>query len=304
MLTNEDLLEDPEGHRSGYLAIVGRPNAGKSTLLNALLGQKLSIVTFKAQTTRHRVVGILSNSTSQVILVDTPGFILQMRNKLEEVMMQTVRRSLKDSDAVLVLIDLTIDHKEQLAMLAPPPNAPPTAIVLNKIDTVPEEEREALVEWFRNVTSASAVLPICALTGEGLDQLKQWAESAMPEGPTLYPKDQLSEHPERFFVSEIVREKLFLQYEQEIPYGCQVNVMEFKERTGKKDFVSVHIIVERDGHRGILLGKGGSAIKQLATAARMDIEEFLQRPVFLELSVKVVEGWRKDGATLKRYGYT
>jgi GTP-binding protein Era len=126
----------------GYLAIVGRPNAGKSTLLNALLGQKLSIVTFKAQTTRHRVVGILSNSTSQVILVDTPGFILQMRNKLEEVMMQTVRRSLKDSDAVLVLIDLTIDHKEQLAMLAPPPNAPPTAIVLNKIDTVPVRSDE------------------------------------------------------------------------------------------------------------------------------------------------------------------
>eukprot|EP00192_Tetraselmis_astigmatica_P025077 CAMPEP_0117676652 /NCGR_PEP_ID=MMETSP0804-20121206/16301_1 /TAXON_ID=1074897 /ORGANISM="Tetraselmis astigmatica, Strain CCMP880" /LENGTH=217 /DNA_ID=CAMNT_0005485833 /DNA_START=464 /DNA_END=1117 /DNA_ORIENTATION=- len=217
--------------------------------------------------------------------------------------MTSVKRSLKDADAVVVLIDVTVDHKEQLACLAPPPNGPPTAIVLNKIDTVPEEEREALADWFQKATSAAAVLPISALHGDGLQDLKDWAVRSMPEGPTLYPKEQLSEQPERFFVSEILREKLFLQYEQEVPYSCQVNVVEFKERRKGKDLISVHIVVEREAHRGILLGKGGAALKQLATAARMDIEEFLQRPVYLEISVKVLEGWRQDATTLKKFGY-
>ncbi|KAK9820197.1 hypothetical protein WJX72_007370 [[Myrmecia] bisecta] len=300
------LKQDPPGHRAGYVAIIGKPNAGKSTLLNALLGQKLSIVTAKAQTTRHRVLGILSDADYQIILLDTPGVMKEQRNKLDEKMMRNVRRAIQDADALLALVDATEPPSDILDMIQPGPDwtGPPLGLALNKTDLLAEDRLQYLLQWFQTNSNVDAVIPVSALNGTNIDAITDWAVSHMPLGPTLYPKDMVSEQPERFFVSEIIREKIFEQFREEIPYCSTVQVVKYEERAATaKDYVEVHIIVEHASQRGILLGRGGAAMKKLATASRIDIEDFIGKPVYLDISVKVAEKWRTNANLVKEYGY-
>lgn len=298
--------EDPPGHKAGFVAIIGRPNAGKSTLLNALLGQKLSIVTAKAQTTRHRILGIWSEPEHQAVFLDTPGIIADRRNELENRMMVAVDQAVKDSDALLAIVDASHRPETSLEMLQPGPEwtGPPMAVILNKCDMLPPGEVERLEEWFKQECRAEIVIPASALEGTNVDKIGQWVVAHLPEGPSMYPKDVVAEASERFFVGEIIRRQCFLQYHQELPYHVAVQVVEFKERRAPaKSLVKAHVVVEKKRHVGIMLGAGGSAIKALSTASREEIEEFLGREIYLELSVKVQEGWREDADQLTRLGY-
>ena len=308
----DDLGEEsePAGHRSGYCTIVGLPNAGKSTLLNRLVGQRLSIVTRKAQTTRGRVLGIATAEDHQMVLLDTPGVLRERRTRMETAMMGAVRRAMKDADVIVMLVDASRGADEALRLMAPPEGArrPPLALLLNKSDLLSLDERRRAEEWAQDVAgreggAADAVFLISAKDGEGVAEARQWVSEQLPLGPRLYPREMVSEHPEKFFVAEIIREKIMLQYEQEVPYATTVHVPVFKERRGKsKDYVGVDIIVERESLKGILIGQRGSALKKLATAARFDVERFLGRPVFLDIQVKTKDNWRDKDALLKEYG--
>ncbi|XP_040934884.1 GTPase ERA-like, chloroplastic isoform X2 [Gossypium hirsutum] len=288
----------PTNHRSGYVAVLGKPNVGKSTLANQMIGQKLSIVTDKPQTTRHRVLGICSGPEYQMILYDTPGVIEKKMHKLDSMMMKNVRSAALNADCVLVIVDALLeegvgDFKCTL----------PTLLVLNKKDLIKPGEIAKKLEWYEKFTDVDEVIPVSAKYGHGVDDIKDWILSKLPTGPPYYPKDIVSEHPERFFVAEIVREKIFMQYRNEVPYACQVNVVSYKTRPNAKEFIQVEIVVEKDSQKIILIGKGGKALKTLATAARLDIEDFLQKKVFLEVEVKVKENWRQDEGLLRYYGY-
>lgn len=288
------------------MAIIGRPNAGKSTLLNALLGQQLSIVTHKAQTTRHKILGILSEEGYQIVFLDTPGVIQDKRNKLEERMMRSVQSSVNDADALLAIIDASLHPEEDLGMVQPGEDweGPPMLVVLNKVDLLSPERLSELEAWFGEHSRAEGCVCVSALNGTNTPAVVDWVLRKLPEGPSMYPKDFVAEASERFFISEIIRRQIFLNYQQEIPYSVAVEVVGYKERKGgAKDFVEAHILVEHDRQRGILLGRGGAAIKRVSTASRQEIEEFVGRPVYLQLSVKVAEGWRKDPKMLEKLGY-
>lgn len=288
-------------HRSGYAAIVGKPNAGKSTLLNALLGQKLSIVTPKPQTTRHRVLGILSGEAHQIIFLDTPG-IIKPRYGLQESMMRAVRRAIADADVTLFIADATRQDPDELSLEEL--RDAPAVLVLNKMDLIRKEEALPLVEKYVALRTFADVVPISARKRTNLDTLLDVIVSQIPAGPPFYPRDMISEHPERFFVAEIVREKIFRKFGQEIPYSTQVNVVDFSEKTESgKDLIDAEIVVERDSQKAILLGKGGSAIKDVGVRARKSIEKFLGRPVYLRLFVKVRKGWRDSEGKLRSFGY-
>lgn len=305
VLTDEDLAADPPGHKSGYVAVIGKPNAGKSTLINALVGQKLSIVTFKPQTTRHRVVGIASDTDYQMILFDTPGVIEKKRTKLEERMMAAVVSSVKEAEAIVAVVDAADNPRDALGMFQPGDGwtGPPMAVLLNKADLLPPEEVEALAAWYKENCRAEAVFVGSAKDKRGIDELKAWAVSRLPEGPTLYPKDIISEQPERFFVAECVREQIFLHCEQEVPYCTQVVVTEFVERRGRKDFVAAEVVVEKESQKGILIGREGAMLKRIGAEARREIEAFLGRGIYLELSVQVSKDWRDSKEALSKYGY-
>ncbi|KAL5230989.1 hypothetical protein ABZP36_029765 [Zizania latifolia] len=292
-------------HRSGYVAVLGKPNVGKSTLINQIVGQKLSIVTDKPQTTRHRILGICSEPEYQIILYDTPGVIKKEMHKLDTMMMKNVRSAVGSADCVLVVVDACKMPEKINEMLEEGVGNKdhPVLLVLNKKDLIKPGEIAKKLEWYQKITNADDVIPISAKFGHGVDDIKEWILSKIPLGPAYYPKDIASEHPERFFVGEIVREKIFLQYRQEIPYACQVNVVSYKSRPTAKDFIQVEILVEKESQRSIILGKDGRAIKMLATASRLDIEDFLQKKAYLEIVVKVKENWRQDELLLKRYGY-
>ncbi|KAG0519258.1 hypothetical protein BDA96_09G248700 [Sorghum bicolor] len=294
-------------HRSGYVAVLGKPNVGKSTLINQMVGQKLSIVTDKPQTTRHRILGICSEPEYQIILYDTPGVIKKEMHKLDSMMMKNVRSAIGSADCVLVVADACKAPEKIDEMLEEGVGnkdiALPVLLVLNKKDLIKPGEIAKKLEWYQKFTNVDDVIPISAKFGNGVDDIKEWILSKLPLGPAYYPKDIASEHPERFFVGEIVREKIFVQYRQEIPYSCQVNVVSYKSRPTAKDFIQVEILVEKETQRSIILGKDGKAIKMLATASRLDIEDFLQKKVYLEIEVKVKENWRQDERLLKRYGY-
>ncbi|CAM8901285.1 hypothetical protein QQ045_011110 [Rhodiola kirilowii] len=301
-----DNVVDPN-HRSGYVAVLGKPNVGKSTIANQMIGQKLSIVTDKPQTTRHRVLGICSGADYQVVLYDTPGVIEKKMHKLDTMMMNNVRSAAINADCVLVLVDATkvpqnIDEVlgEGIGHLQ---EKPPILLVLNKKDLIKPGEIAKKIEWYEKFTDVDEVIPVSAKYGQGVEDVKDWILSKIPKGPAYYPKDIVSEHPERFFVSEIVREKIFMQYRNEIPYACQVNVVNYKTRPAAKEFIQVEVVVEKNSQKIILIGKEGKALKLLATAARLDIEDFLQKKVFLEVEVKVKENWRQDEGLLKNYGY-
>ncbi|CAN7127978.1 unnamed protein product [Brassica rapa subsp. narinosa] len=296
-------------HRSGYVAVVGMPNVGKSTLSNQMIGQKISIVTDKPQTTRHRILGICSSPEYQMILYDTPGVIEKKMHRLDTMMMKNVRDAAINADCVVILVDAcktpaNIDEvlKEGLGDLEKK-KPPPMLLVMNKKDLIKPGEIAKKLEWYEKFTEVDEVIPVSAKYGHGVEDVKEWILSKLPFGPPYYPKDIVSEHPERFFVAEIVREKIFMQYRNEVPYACQVNVLSYKTRPAAKDFIQVEVVVDKNSQKIILIGKEGKALKTLATAARLDIEDFLQKKVFLEVEVRVKENWRQDEGLLKYYGY-
>ena len=291
---------DPATHRSGYVALVGPPNVGKSTLMNALVGQKLSIVTAKPSTTRHRVLGILSGDDYQVVFLDTPG-IVRPQYRLHEAMMHAVDFAVADADVLLFMVDASHHGVPDKALEKIAER--PALLLLNKIDLIAQEEALPLVERFTALRAFDAVIPISAQKGFNLDTLLEQILQRLPQGPPYYPKDQLSEHPERFFVSEIIREKIFDLYREEIPYSTQVNIVTYEERPGNKDFIDAEIVVERDTQKGIIIGKGGSGLKRLGQAARRDIEAFVGKPVYLQLHVKARADWRNREGFLRSYGY-
>lgn len=295
---DEDAI--PEDHRSGYVALVGKPNVGKSTLMNQLVGRKLSIVTRKPQTTRHKVLGIVSGEDYQIILFDTPGFI-DPRYGLQKAMMHAARSAVHDADLIVFMAEATLDRPDEISLEEV--DDQPAILAVNKIDLINRDKISTIVDQYTEHRDFDGVVPVSAKTGENVDVLVEKIIDLLPAGPPFYPKDVISEHPERFFVAEIIREKIFNQYRQEIPYSTQVNIVEFKERDNGKDFIDAEIVVERSSQKGILIGKGGKALKKVGKTARQDIEEFLERPVYLQLHVKVREDWRDRHVYLRSYGY-
>jgi GTP-binding protein Era len=289
-------------HKAGFVNIVGNPNAGKSTLMNQLVGERLSIITSKAQTTRHRIMGIVNGENFQIIYSDTPG-ILKPKYKMQEGMMQFVGSALADADVLLFVVDLTDDELPDEQVYNKIKNSPvPVFLVLNKTDLVKEDHVNARSEFWENELPSATQFRVSALKGNHLDQLLESIINALPEHPAYYPKDELTDKPERFFVAEIVREKILEQYSQEIPYAVEVVVEDFKE---SESIIKIRAIIfcERETQKGILLGHQGSAIKKMGTAARIAMETFLQKKVFLDLHIKVDKQWRSSERELKRFGY-
>jgi GTP-binding protein Era len=310
VLTQEEVDACPPGHRAGFVAIVGRPNAGKSTLLNALLGRKLSIVTPKAQTTRHRVLGIVTAPTYQAILLDTPGLLRDRGNVLDHRMQAAIGRAQSDADAVVAVVDASVAEgaviaaATELAARLDRPGAPPALLLLNKTDKLTGDAVNALKAAIKDEGVALPIASASALSGAGVAAAADWAAAQLPESPPLYPRHLVGDAPERFFVAEIVREKIFLQFRDEVPYAATVSVDEYRERAPPaKDYAAVTIHVERDQQKGILIGAGGQALKRLGAAARADVEAFTGRPLFLELSVKVAPKWRSDERAVRQFGY-
>jgi len=287
--------------KAGFVSIFGKPNAGKSTLLNALMGEKLAIVSSKVQTTRHRIKGIMNSDDYQVIISDTPG-IIEPKYKLHEKMMLAVKAALEDADLALLLVDIS-DNWEDLDVLFSSLNLRiPSYIVVNKIDKVGHDKIEAVQRFFLGKKYCKRILMISALKVDGIEELKNAVIEAMPEGLPFFDNDDLSDLPTRFFVSEMIREKIFDLYEEEIPYHTTVLVTEFKEKTTLIKIIA-EIIVQRETQKGILLGQGGKMIKALGSESRKEIEAFLGQKVFLELFVKVRPKWRDNDRMLKEFGY-
>ena len=296
-------------HKTGYAAILGLPNSGKSTLLNALLGQKLSIITAKPQTTRKKVLGILNEENYQLIILDTPG-ILSPAYLLQEKMMEEVKSSLDDADVILLIIDVGDDFtgdkllKQEFVNKSVLISKKPKILILNKVDLITQEKVMDLIKHFEKQKLFEEIIPVSASLNFNIQRVKEEIIRFLPEGPKLFPDEQLTDASERFFVSEIIREKILEFYREEIPYSCEVLIAEYKERDAGKDYISAEIVVEKESQKVIIIGKGGAAIKKLGMIAREEIEEFLQRQVFLELRVKVRKKWRSDENLLKSFGYT
>jgi GTP-binding protein Era len=287
--------------KSGFVNIFGKPNAGKSTLLNALIGEKLAIVSPKVQTTRHRIKGILNNKDYQIIFSDTPG-IIEPKYKLHEKMMAAVKSSLEDADVALLIVDIKDNLEEANEIFSSLSLKAPAIVVLNKTDLVNKETVDKAVAFFSEKKYCKKVVEISALKNKGIEQLLDAIISLLPEGEPFYNDDNLSDLPMKFFVSELIREKIFYLYQEEIPYHTTVLVQEFKEKSTLTK-ITADIIVQRETQKGIILGEGGKMIKQLGTLARKDIEEFIGGKVFLELFVKVRPKWRDNEIHLREYGY-
>ncbi len=288
--------------RAGYVALVGLPNVGKSTLLNALTGEKLSIVTAKAQTTRERVTAIYTSGPVQIVFVDTPG-LLEPRYLLQESMLGAARAAAQDADLVLLLLDATrpaeVPTGDALELLRR--RRSDLTVVVNKIDAGSAEAVATLSAWSVE-TLGCEPLPLSALTEEGIEGLREALESALPTSPFFYPPDELAIQPVRFFVAELVRETVFEQYEEEIPYSTAVQIEEYREGEDPV-YIRATVILERESQKGILIGKGGSGIRRLGTRARAKIEAFVGARVYLDLWVKTRPGWRKKKGALKEFGY-
>lgn len=289
-------------HKSGFVNIVGSPNVGKSTLMNRLVGEKLSIVTSKAQTTRHRILGIVNDENHQIVFSDTPG-VVNAAYKMHEIMMDYVNASLKDADVLLFITDTLeseMNHKETLEKIK---NLKvPVLCLINKIDLSNQEKlTERVIYWQEQLPNA-IIFPISALHDFNIDQVWSRILELIPENPPYYDKEEISDRPMRFFVSEIIREKIFLHCQKEIPYSCQIEIEEYKEE-GLMTKIRALIIVERDSQRGIIIGKGGEMLKRIGREARIEIEKFTGTKVYLENYVKVDKDWRSTEAKLKRYGY-
>lgn len=289
-------------HRAGYVNIIGNPNVGKSTLLNALLGEQLSITTPKAQTTRHRILGLLNGEDYQIVFSDTPG-IIQPAYALQERMMDFVHATFEDADVFLYLVEPGIRSlKDERVYQKLKTVKEPVFIILNKIDTIDQEKLEEEVNFWHSEFPAAAILPMSALKNFNTDMLLNRLKELLPESPPYYDKDDLSDRNERFFVEEMVREQILLNYSKEIPYAVEVEVEEFKEEESIIR-IRANIYTERNTQKGILVGAGGKMIKKTGTGARKKMEAFFKKKVFLDLFVKVRKDWRSNDRDLNRFGY-
>lgn len=299
-------------HKSGFVNIVGNPNVGKSTLMNALVGERLSIITSKAQTTRHRIMGIVNGDDFQIVYSDTPG-VLKPNYKLQEQMLEFSRSALVDADVLLYVTDVqdnadrNADFLDKVKRMAA--SGTRVFLIINKIDLTTQQTLETLVDFWHKLLPEATIFPISAQERFGVAQLFDAIRDALPECPPFFPKDQLTDKPSRFFVDEIIREKILLNYDKEIPYSVEVEVETFHEEEPSAQHpngiirIGAVIYVERDSQKGIIIGRAGSALKRVGSQARKDIEDFFQRPVFLQLFVKVDRDWRSNQNRLRHYGY-
>lgn len=289
-------------HKAGFVNIIGSPNVGKSTLMNVLVGERLSIITSKAQTTRHRIMGIVSGEDFQIVYSDTPG-VLKPNYKLQESMMEFVHTALTDADVILFVTDIYEDIKIEEKILQKIKNTKvPVLLLVNKIDLADQEKLEAKVQYWKTEVPNAEVIPVSALEKFNVNYVFDRIIALLPESPGFYDKEQLTDKPEKFFVSEIIREKILMNYKKEIPYSVEVVIESFKEEE-KIIKIRAEIIVVRDSQKGIIIGHQGKALKKVGTEARKDIEAFFQKQVFLELFVKVNKDWRDNDTQLKRFGY-
>ncbi|MQY79698.1 MAG: GTPase Era [Bacteroidetes bacterium] len=289
-------------HKAGFVNIIGNPNVGKSTIMNSLVGEKLSIITSKAQTTRHRIMGIVNGKDFQIVYSDTPGIIVP-NYKLQESMMKSVNLALIDADIILYITDVIETADKNETILNKLQNIKiPILLVINKIDLSDQEKTIFLIKYWQEKLPNAEIIPLSALEGFNLEKLLNRIIELLPQSPPYFPKDQLTDKSIRFFVSEIIREKLMINYHKEVPYSAQVEVESFEE---SEDIIRMRVIifVSRDSQKGIIIGHKGEAIKKVGTEARKDIEEFLGKKVFLELFVKVSKDWRNKERELKRFGY-
>lgn len=287
-------------HRAGFVSIVGRPNVGKSTLMNKLVGENLSIITAKAQTTRHRIMGILNGADFQIIYSDTPG-LLTPKYELHRAMMNFVKISLEDADLVLIVVELGEKINEHLTEVIQKLTMP-LLVVINKIDLGTKNQVDESITYWKSQTKVENVMAISALKGKNLEKLFTLIKNQMPIHPNYFPKEEMTTRSERFFAGEIIREKIFMHYEQEIPYSTEVGIEEFRD---EETIIRIRAIlfVERNSQKGILIGKGGESLKKIGTEARKDLETFFGKKIFLETFVKVADNWRKQKNRLAQFGY-
>ena len=291
--------------KSGIITICGRPNVGKSTLTNALVGEKVAIVTNKPQTTRNRICGVRTRGESQFVFVDTPG-LHKARTRLGDYMVNVVKESVADVDAVMLLVEPipNVGGPEEQLIARMKKLSCPAVLVINKVDTLDKKEKLLeVIQTYEQVHQFQAVVPISAKTGEGMDELLDVLESYLPQGPQLFPEDMTSDQPERQMMAEILREKLLLCLDKEIPHGTAVEITRFAERDDEVVEVEATIYCEKNSHKGIIIGKGGSMLKKVSTLARQDMERFMGTKVYLQTWVKVKENWRDNPAAIQNFGY-
>ena len=302
-MNNEQII------KAGYVTILGLPNSGKSTLMNALIGQKLSITTNKPQTTRKKILGILSEKDYQIIFLDTPG-ILEPGYLLQKKMMEAVNQAVIDADVFIIILDLAADPEgnkilnDKFVKEIFEKSRIPRILIINKIDLSTQESVSNLIQKIERKNLFQKVIPISATIGFNIQEVVLSILDYLPESPKFYPDDIVADENERFFVSEIIREKILELYEEEIPYSIEVLIPEFKERDDKKDYINAEIVVEKESQKGIIIGKQGAAIKRLGLAARQAVEDFLQKEIYLDLRVKVRKKWRSNENMLKSFGYS
>jgi GTP-binding protein Era len=289
-------------HKAGFVNIIGSPNVGKSTLMNILVGERLSIITSKAQTTRHRILGIVNDDDYQIVFSDTPG-IVDPAYKMHEGMMSFVNTAISDADVILLMVEVQEKEFKNLSIFEKlQKTTTPIILLINKIDEVDQDFLETKVNYWKEQLPHVKIYPISALHNFNVEQVLLEIKALLPESPPYFDKDALTDRPERFFVSEIIREKILLNYKKEIPYSCEVEVEEYKEEE-KIIRIRAVIMVIRDSQKGIIIGHQGKGLKKVGTEARLDMEKFLDKKVFLELFVKVNKDWRNNETQLKRFGY-
>ena len=289
-------------HKAGFVNIVGNPNVGKSTLMNLLVGERISIATFKAQTTRHRIMGILNTDEAQIVFSDTPG-VLKPNYKLQEAMLRFSRSALRDADVLLYVTDMVETPEKNSDFIAEVRKLDvPVLVLINKIDLSNQAELIKKVEQWHEIIPEAEILPISALAKFNVDVVMRRIMELLPESPPYFEKDALTDKPARFFVTEIIREKILLYYDKEIPYVCEAAVEYFKEKDGSI-YIKALIFVERESQKGIIIGHEGAALKRVATDARRELEKFFGKRIFLEIYVKVDKDWRNSDKQLRRFGY-
>jgi len=289
-------------HKSGFVNIVGNPNVGKSTLMNTLVGERVSIITSKAQTTRHRIFGIVNAEDFQIVYSDTPG-VLKPNYRLQESMLKFSTSALSDADVLLYVTDVFDTYEKNKEFVEKVNQNPaPLLLIINKIDLIDEDKLVKMVEQWRDVMPRAEIIPVSAINKFNVEHVFKRIKELLPESPPFFDKDQLTDKPERFFVTEIIREKILLNYDKEIPYSVEVEVEQFKEEE-KLIRISAVIYVERDSQKGIVIGHGGKSLKKVGTESRKDIEAFFDKKVFLELYVKIAKDWRNKESKLRGFGY-
>lgn len=299
------MLNNREGYKSGFISIIGRPNVGKSTFLNRVVGQKIAIMSDKPQTTRNKVQGVVTTEDSQMVFIDTPG-IHKPKHKLGDFMMKVAKNTLKEVDLVLFMAnaDESLGKGDEFIMEMLGDSGTPVVLVLNKIDLIHPDELIGVIDTYRGQMDFDEIVPISALQGNNVERLMEVIKEYLPEGPQYYPADQVTDHPERFIISELIREKVLHLTREEIPHSVAVVIERIAKREGQDTVdVSATIVVERDSQKGIVIGKRGALLKEVGTRARQDIEMLLGSKVYLELWVKVQKDWRNRSNQLREYGF-